>query len=337
VLLLLIGFGTAARTSGQGPAFPARLASYFNSAGVLSAGERQQLLAGQPVTKLLASDASKEVAVLGAVWVDAPMDRYIEAVTDIEAFERGGGFTVTKTISNPPRLEDFAAMKLPDEDLHDLEDCRVGDCEVKLGEQALQRFRSEVDWDSPTAHDAANNLMRQLSLRYVTGYLEGGNDRLAVYRDNSDPTFAAREFRAMVEGMPELADTMPNIRRYLLEYPKVTLPNTTSFLYWQETVFGMKPTIRISHLTILEDPQGAVVASKMLYASHYFWTGLEVRALVPDPARGAGFWFVMVNRARSDGLSGFTGMLVRRRVRRGVRDGALAALKLTRQRLEQPR
>src|SRR5690606_10196561 len=115
VLLLLIGFGTAARTSGQGPAFPARLASYFNSAGVLSAGERQQLLAGQPVTKLLASDASKEVAVLGAVWVDAPMDRYIEAVTDIEAFERGGGFTVTKTISNPPRLEDFAAMKLPDE------------------------------------------------------------------------------------------------------------------------------------------------------------------------------------------------------------------------------
>lgn len=73
----------------------------------------------------------------------------------------------------------------------------------------------------------------------------------------------------------------------------------------------LKPTIRISHLTIREIPEDTVVASKMVYASHYFWTGLEVRALVPDPERGAGFWFVTVNRARSDGLSGFTGMFVR--------------------------
>ena len=36
----------------------------------------------------------------------------------------------------------------------------------------------------------------------------------------------------------------------------------------------------------------------MLYASHYFWTGLEVRALMPDPARGTGFRFLTVSRSR---------------------------------------
>ena len=56
----------------------------------------------------------------------------------------------------------------------------------------------------------------------------------------------------------------------------------------------------------------------MIYASHYFLTGLELRVLMPDPTRGAGFWFVTVNRSRADGLSGFTGMFVRRRVRSEV-------------------
>jgi hypothetical protein len=155
-----------------------------------------------------------------------------------------------------------------------------------------------------------------------------------VYRDNSRPTLVAQEFQTMVDQMPLLTTYMPNMRRYLLEYPRVAIPDATSFLYWQETEFGLKPTIRISHLTIRVTPDDTVVTSKMLYASHYFWTGLEVRVLMPDPSRGAGFWFVTVNRSRSDGLSGFTGMFVRRRVRSEVEDGTMASLRSTKQRIE---
>jgi hypothetical protein len=271
------------------------------------------------------------------VWINAPIGRYVELVKDIETFERGGGFKVTTRISAPPKLEDFSALRLPDVDLDDLRNCRVGDCEVKLGEEALKRFRSEIDWSARNARAAANALMQQLAFEYVTRYLDGGNEQLAVYRDNSRPTFVAQEFRTMVDQMPVLTTYMPNIRRYLLEYPRVTIPDATSFLYWQETVFGLKPTIRISHLTIGENPEGTVVASKMLYASHYFWTGLELRALVPDPSRGTGFWFVTVSCSRSDGLSGFTGLFVRRRVRSEVENGALAGLRSTKQLLENVR
>ena len=139
----------------------------------------------------------------------------------------------------------------------------------------------------------------------------------------------------MVDQMPTLTTLMPDLRRYLLDYPAATLANATSFLYWQETQFGLKPTIRITHLVIREGPDGAVAASKMLYASHYFWTALEVRVLVPDSSRGPGFWFVMVNRARSDGLSGFLGRIIRGRVRDEVRNGIAAALTATKRRLEQ--
>jgi hypothetical protein len=155
-----------------------------------------------------------------------------------------------------------------------------------------------------------------------------------VYRDNARPTFVAKEFREMLDQMPELTTHMPDVRRYLLEYPRTPMPDSTSFLYWQETRFGLRPTIRINHLTIRENPEGALIASKMLYASHYFWTGIELRALVPDAARGPGFWLVTVSRSRSDGLSGFTGYFVRRRVHGEVRKGTLAGLKATKKKLE---
>jgi hypothetical protein len=317
--------------------FPPRLERYLTTAVKLTPDERKVLISGEPVTKLLEMDESKEVAVFGGVWINAPAGRYVEAVTDIENFQRGGGFKVTRRISSPPRPEDFAEMHVPEDDVADLQECRVGDCALKLGEQALQAFRKEVDWKAANPGAAVDAVMRRLAFQYVNGYLEGGNERLAVYRDSSRPTFVAREFREMIDEMPELTTYMPDVRRYLLGYPGVTLPGSTSFLYWQETEFGLKPTFRITHVTIREAPEGTLVASKMLYASHYFWTGLELKALIPDPSRGPGFWFVTVNRSRSDGLSGFTGSLLRGRVHSEVRNGAQAGLQTTKAKLEQAR
>ncbi len=316
---------------------PRRLDSYVSNVVRPSAAERRQLLGGEPFTTLLKADPSKEVAVFGAVWIQAPIKAYVDKVKDIENFERGEAFRVTKLISTPPRLEDFDRLLLPDEDLSDLRSCRVGDCELKLGERALLAMRAEVDWDAPDARVAANAVMRRFALDYVTGYLQGGNSRLAVYRDSARPRFVARELQAMVNNMPSLTTYWPNIRRYLTGFPNVVLPDSTSFLYWQEAQFGLKPTVRINHVVIREGAEDTVIASKLLYASHYFWTAIELRVLIPDPARGPGFWLVTVGRSRSDGLSGFTGLLVRRRVQSEAVATALQTLRITKARLESPR
>ena len=137
----------------------------------------------------------------------------------------------------------------------------------------------------------------------------------------------------MIERAPSLV-RMPDLLKYLLEYPSSTLAGSTDFLYWQEARFGLKPTIRINHLVIQDRPDQTVIASKMLYASHYFWTALEERVLQSDPARGSGFWLVTISRGRSDGLKGFIGRLVRGRVRSEAQKGTEAALKLTKANLE---
>ena len=149
------------------------------------------------------------MAIFGAVWVNAPIARYVAAVKDIESFEKGDNFLVTKRISNPPRLEDFDKLTLPPDDISDLKTCKVGDCELKLGEAALTRIQKETDWSKPTATADVERAIRKLALEYVTGYLEGGNSRLAQYRDAERPTFVAQEFAAMVN-RDAVADQLPD-------------------------------------------------------------------------------------------------------------------------------
>jgi hypothetical protein len=300
----------------------------------LTADQRAQLSSGTPVTKLLESDPSKEVVVFGGVWIKASIAGYLAAVRDIERFESGGGFRITKKISSPPRLEDFAQLTIPDDDANDLRTCRVDRCELQLSKDGIERMRREIDWTKPDARDRVNRMAREMALTYVKEYLEGGNQRLAVYRDADRPTFVANEFASMIERLPSIAEFLPEVQRYLLEFPKASLAGSESFVYWQEAIFGLKPTIRINHLTMAEEPSGAVVVSKMLYATHYFWTALELRVLVRDPSRPDGFWLITESRSRSNGLSGFVGRIIRGKVRGEAEQGTATALQATRERLE---
>jgi hypothetical protein len=335
--LLLLSFGAwpAPSTAGREQAsLPGELDSFLRDEAHGSPSDREALLSGAPLIKLLDADPIAEVAVFGAIWVNAPSALYVERVKNIEEFERGGGIRVTKRFSDPPNAADLDALNVSDEDLEDLKECRIGDCALKLDAFALQRLREGVDWRKPTAKADANAMLRQLALEYVRRYRAGGNASLAVYRDHERPTYVANEFRSMIDRLPRLDTLLPDLRHYLLDYPTAVLPNSTDFVYWQEVQFGLKPTIRISHLIIQERPGSKVVASKMLYSSHYFWTALEVRVLLDDPARGGGFWFVTVNRSRSDGLSGFRGRIIGARVRSEVRNGTRAALTAVKAKLE---
>lgn len=333
-ILALAALTGPVRAQAPSSSFPASFEKYLAAEVRPTATERMMLLSGAPFTKVLPSDANREVFVFGAVWINAPQSEYVARVNDIENLEKGGSFRITKKISNPPRLEDFAQLELPAEDVRDLRRCEAGNCELKISEKGLEALKAKIRLNTPNEKADADAAMRQLALDYVVGYREGGNARLAVYRDAARPVFVANEFRAMIERAPSLVP-IPDLLKYLLEYPASSLPGASDFLYWQDTTFGLKPTIRINHLVIQQRDGQTVVASKLLYASHYFLSGLEQRVLLTDPGRGPGFWFVTINRGRADGLSGFGAQLVRSRVRSEVQNGIQRLLTSTKATLEQ--
>ena len=111
--------------------FPERLESYMANAVKLTSDERQRLSAGTPVTKMLDADESKEVAVFGAVWISAPIARYVEAVKNIEAFERGGGFKVARC-------------------------CPVSQVQSRLNVTVVDSFASRSRWNRPGVSSPSN-------------------------------------------------------------------------------------------------------------------------------------------------------------------------------------
>jgi hypothetical protein len=295
---------------------------------------------GRVVTKVLETGVQTEVAVFGVVWMNARIQDFVQWQNDIERFEHGDAVLAIQKISDPPKLADFESLALPAKDLNAIPKCRVGKCEVKIDEPALTRLHQEVVWSAPDAHHQANRLIRQMMLEATEEYLKNGDHLLGAYRDKKRPLFLEKEFDGLLENSPFLIEYSPEFHRFLDDYPNVDLPNAQDFLYWSKVQFGLRPTIRMNHVVIYDfgrDKNVAVaVGSKMLYASHYFHTALELKFLVKDTTRpdAEGFYLMILNRSRSDGLTGLFGGIVRSKAQSGAEKGLASALDSAREVLE---
>ena len=199
-----------------------------------------------------------------------------------------------------------------------LKTCREGACDVQLPTSGIQLFRDGVNWSRPDAADQANTLARQGVLQLVQAYRRGGNEALGEYRDKQHPARIADQFQTMIGRASTLPDVLPEVRRYLLEYPNAALAGADSFFYWEKVSFGLKPTIRVNHAVIYRGrSQGrdfGVMAIKQLYATHYFHTALDLSVCVDDGTAAAphGFYLLTLKGSQQEGLTGVKGSILRK-------------------------
>lgn len=337
--ILAVTLGLLVLTQGPTISAATSLEAFLRERLRLTPAQVSAVVRGEAVAVDVASSLAREIVVGGVVHIDTPPERLVELVEDIERLESGEGFLHTKRLSEPPVLDDFASLELPASDIADLKVCRPGKCNVKLGQGAFDALKT-IDWKAPDHVAKANVLARQMALDYVNAYRKGGNDELAVYRDSEHPQFIAKEFTNMIKRVQDLPGPISALAQYLVEYPGGTRPpGTKDFFYWSLAEFGLKPVVRINHVVIVPGEAASqtryVIATKQLYASHYFHTALELRAVVDDSARpGQTHYLFVLNAARSDGLTGMFGNLVKAKARTGSREGLQKALTATKRRAE---
>ena len=332
VLPPLVGFGVRAIVLIAAVASTAQAAAFVDDLlrrkMRFSAADLRSLDAGAAVVKSLETPVRQELAHFGVVYIQAPQQRFIERFRDIERFESGPGIPQIGRFSVVPQLQDLASLTLPVEDVQALRTCRPGDCDMKLPAAAMSRFRNQVNWSSPDAARDANAIARDMILELVRRYQANGNDALGHYDDDGDPLSVAEQFRALLPSGDLLPAPVPALIAYLENYPRSRPAGAEDFFYWSVVDFGLKPTIRANHVTIypLSGSSSAnvayVIAIKQLYASHYFHSTLELRFLVGDDRRPGrqGFYLVSITRSRNDGMTGFTGSLLRPIVSRRSRN-----------------
>ena len=161
---------------------------------------------------------------------------------------------------------------------------------------------------------------------------------MATYVDNASPLDTSAEFRKVVAASPYLvrvraraaAATSRTIRRAASRGRRTSSTG-------RRTSSGPSRPSPIYHLTIWRDPADptrAAVASKQIYASHYFQAGLDLTALVDAPAPPGGFYLVDLYRARIDPPTGMLSGVLLGKIRGGIEQGVAEGLRTAKQRTE---
>ncbi len=294
-----------------------------------SSDDIKAVMAGRAVARQMPMRDGQTVNVFGAVRIAAPIDVFVAELQHFDRFERQLGIDQAGVFQNPPTLDDLRSLTLAADDIKALRNCHPGDCDLQLTAAAMATFRTQVDWSHPDAPDAANRLFRNMLFQQLAAYRAGGYSALAPYADRSKPTSIGPEFAALL-APGDLPFEAPGLVEYLSNYPHASLPGATDFFYWNNGQFGMKPTVRLNHVTMqpmsrADAPSPAVryvVSTSQIYADHYFSATLELRTIVADPDRpGTGFFLFYTTRSDVPGLSGFLGEFLRPIVRRRARSG----------------
>ncbi len=220
--LLMFAMSPAGASPGAvrfpGPAYAAEekrddASEFFKNYAGLNNDQIKAIRSGQAVAKILDAPTADQVFVFGAVYVKSTPEEYLKMASDIDALKKLPNYLAIRKFSDPPQLSDLDGLSLEEDDFKDLQKCREGKCEMQLPTDAMEEFRTEVNWSAADAHDQANSIAKRLTLEALKKYEEGGNAELGVYRDKNNPAAVEQaRFRRLSTGQRRFRCIYPNCR-----------------------------------------------------------------------------------------------------------------------------
>lgn len=319
VVALSLALAVGAPGTGAGEP-PARVAGEDGLTATESAGLEQ----GHVVAKVIDTFDRSEVMTVGAVRVRATKERFLACARDPGCLRRTEDLMGAGRLGTPPSASDLAGLAFDRKELEQLRECRIGDCELRFSADAIERLQRDVDWSSPDRTDQAAGVIRRALAFYASSYLAEGNRALPVYRDGRSGTPTPVSLSELLARRWFLLADAPELRRYLIEYPHTRPPAAEDFVSWYREKSHRLVVTGLNHNTVYEKDDGATsrvfVASKQLYASHYYESSLELMEFVANGDRSTLF-FMSRSRAdiRSSGFNWPERLLLRRIVRWRVR------------------
>ena len=278
----------------------------------------QAIRHGNALAKVLDSRTPDEVFVFGSVYINATPESYLKLASDIDALRKLPNFFAIRKFSDPPQLSDLDGFTLEEKDVKQLKNCKPGNCEIQLPAESMEELQKAVNWSAPDAADQVNRAAQRMALEALVRYEQGGNAALGTFRDKNHPIEVAETFQSLVSRSKALPVYLPDLDRYLLDYPAAKSSSIESEFYWEKVNFGLKPTLRMVQAIVYHGMRSTepayAVAVKQLYSSHYFETALDLTVCVrgADGPSQRGFYLITLKGSKQAGLTGLKGGIVRK-------------------------
>jgi hypothetical protein len=304
---------------------PAGLATFLQQHIGLDSARLASIERGEAIVKVLDTENKRDVAVFGIITVDVSRDVYVTRFQDFPSSLHAPTRPRFGIFQDPANAADVEAVSVARDDVGNLKHCRPGDCQFKMPATDMQRLHAQVDWAAADPQGQINAYLRRRLVEYVTDYRARGDSGLVVY-DDVGGVHASDAFAALLAQSPYVYQDIPSLRQYLTGYPHAQLDGAREVLFWAtDSASGLKPILSVTHLVSYapsELPGVNVVASKQIYANHYFEGAFELVAIV-DRTGGAGkpgIYLVLLRRFRFDDLPSGGIMNIRGRVVGKLRD-----------------
>ena len=299
--------------------------AFFLPSVALTASDRRTLDRGEALARIVPSEG-REVTVFAAVPVNVDGDRLVAWIGRIAALKKSAYVMAIGRFSQPPRLDDLAALTLDEDEASEVMRCRAEDCGLKLTGAEMAALQSTAAGSEGDRRARMQEAFRRVVLSRVTGYLADGDQR-------TPPS----PFAALVAHSTWLTAQMAPLAEYLTGYPRSSMPGVDSFVYWSKERLAGKAIISVTHVSIVRGHDAgqpdALVAAKGIFATHYVNASLALTAIVRGDS-GRPNYLVYLNRSDVDAFGGFFGGMVRWVAERRLKGEAALVLQGLRRRLE---
>lgn len=288
----------------------------------LSSTDLRRVAAGTAVSRSLAA-ASDTAAICAAVEMAVPASFYLQRFRQIESFKRSEGVLQIGRFRSTPSADDLAGLTLTADDVDDLRTCRAGDCHFKLDAAGIAYLQDEVDFRAADARRQAEHALRRYLAHYVARYLREGDAALMRYVDGDVPRSLHADLLGILDGSPYLSGTLEPVATAVGRFNGRMPHGADGFMYWSRERVAQRDVLSITHVFILTPAPGfTVMASKQIYASHYFHASLGLTMLAEGTSGTAPrVSVVYLNRSRVDAFEGVLGA-IRRPIARSRARGA---------------
>ena len=140
--------------------------SFFKPVVDLGADDLERIRSGRVVTRTI-HGSSNDLGVLAAGSLKTTPDTFISRVTDIVQLRKSRLVPAIGRFSNPPMIDDLAALTLSAEDVNDLSECRAGDCGLKLADAEIRRMQAALATGKVNHRSTVERTFREILLERV--------------------------------------------------------------------------------------------------------------------------------------------------------------------------